>query len=211
MRACVSLYVCHLPIWCVWCIVPQNEKVSVCLCVGSVGRQQVFRGFQTVCVPAMLHPIWWQEKLRIRGCMTSLTPLLPPHTHTHTHTDTYTHVTASDTITILSSCPCGHMVGAFGSVIEPFSVHQFPQRTFLFSQSSERWKLAHFNWACIKSNRICLAEIDLVTRQGYRWITHLLVTHMHQLEWEGENDKDDRKTHTWRKRGRAVGTLPWMQ
>lgn len=55
-------------------------------------------------------------------------------------------------------------MGAFGTIIEPLSLHQFPQRTFLFTQSSERWKLARFNWAC-------LAKIDSALRRGYKWIT----------------------------------------
>lgn len=95
-----------------------------------------------------------------------------------------TCITHKDTITITSSCPCGYMAGALGSIIEHFSLHQFPQHTFLFTRSSEGWRLAFFNRACIKSNRMRLAEIDSVTRQGYKWTAFLLVTHMHQIKWE---------------------------
>lgn len=50
-----------------------------------------------------------------------------------------------DTIAITSSCPCGYMAGALGSIIEHLSLHQFSQHTFLFTRSSEGLRLAFFN------------------------------------------------------------------
>lgn len=119
------------------------------------------------------------------------------HDFFNTHPPTrHTDVTTTSTITIIPSCPRGHMARGLGSIIEPLWLHQFLQCTILFTRSSERGRLARFNWVCIKSNRICLAEIDSVTRRGYKWTTFPLVTHVHQLEWKGKTDKDDGEKQT---------------
>lgn len=158
-----TLYVRHLPMGWGWCMVIHNEKV----CLG-VDYQRA------------LERCWRGGRLN------------------HVHTCSASHHIAEtnivilkpffdariiqDTIAITSSCPCGYMAGALGSIIEHLSLHQFSQRTFLFTRSSEGWRLAFFNWACIKSNRMCLAGIDSVTWQGYKWTGFLLVTHMHQIK-----------------------------
>lgn len=118
-KECAYLCMCHVHIGCAWCTVIENEKVREHRCGGCwLAGSRVSGGFKlTVCRPCF--PQYGHK----RNCESEGAWLLR-------HSSSHTRVTTSDTIAIPSNCPCGYM--ALDSIIEPFSLHQFPQRTFLF-------------------------------------------------------------------------------